>query len=212
MRTPPEPIGVVKKSVLVVESCPETRSGLSDLLRTRFDLVAVASPEEALEALRQRGPFGVVVADQDLPGMGGLDLLRLVSATWPEAVGILVASDPSILEESTRESRVYRPVARTAGPEILVAAVDAAVRKHEDLESDEADSYEMAFSRDSLESFTTLLEERIARQAETLRRLNRFAVELNAAGSMKEIVQIAAEAASEALDGRGVHVQVWDGS
>ena len=43
-----------------------------------------------------------------------------------------------------------------------------------------------------------------------LRRLRELSTGLNAAATMREIVRLAAEAASGVLGGRGVHVQVWD--
>jgi DNA-binding NtrC family response regulator len=63
-----------------------------------YEVVAVGSAEEALEALAEReraaeaGRFGVIIADVVLPQLSGLELLSRVRAADPEARVIVITA------------------------------------------------------------------------------------------------------------------------
>ena len=63
--------------VLVVDDEAGVRESLRMLLKDECEVVAVASPGEALEALR-RGSFDLVLLDLVMPGGSGLDLLAQI--------------------------------------------------------------------------------------------------------------------------------------
>jgi len=65
--------------VLVVDSHSEVRGPLVEWLR-RLGCAAdgADSAESALETLRNQGPYGLALVDLDLPGHGGLDLVRAI--------------------------------------------------------------------------------------------------------------------------------------
>ena len=69
-----------------------TRLGLS---RRRFEVVALASGEEAVAAVEGEG-FDVVVTDLRMPGMGGMELLRRLQGRWPALPVIVLTAYGSI--------------------------------------------------------------------------------------------------------------------
>lgn len=77
--------------VLVVEDDPATRLGLTELVRTWGYLAAAA--EDGEDALRQISEFrpSIVITDLVMPRMGGIDLLRAITAMGPGIT--VVASD-----------------------------------------------------------------------------------------------------------------------
>ncbi len=202
----------MKKRILLVERAEETRAQLLKAIGSRCDLFAVSSAEEAIEACRTVGPFAVAVAEHGPPEVSAFDLLRRVSESWPETVGLLIApeADATAAARAIKEPHVFRCVTRPCDPAALLSAVDAALSRHEEVERAEAFSEELVFAKESMESITGLLEERMERQTVALRRLHRFAVDLNGARSTREIARLAAVTASDVLRGRGVHVQLWE--
>ncbi|HTH51854.1 MAG TPA: EAL domain-containing protein, partial [Pyrinomonadaceae bacterium] len=71
------------------------RKLLCDLLGLEHRCIAAASGEEAVEMLAAYKP-SVVVSDINLPGMGGLDLLRLVREISPDTVVVMVTGNRTI--------------------------------------------------------------------------------------------------------------------
>src|SRR5882724_9797842 len=63
--------------ILIVDDDPGQRSLLNSFLRSqRLETVAVDSGERALETLRT-GKFGMMISDVRMPGLTGLETLRL---------------------------------------------------------------------------------------------------------------------------------------
>jgi two-component system, cell cycle response regulator len=68
----------VGQRVMIVDDRAEVRETMSTYMRMAgFESESAASAEEAL-ALLQKGVFDVIIADIQLPGLGGLDLTKLV--------------------------------------------------------------------------------------------------------------------------------------
>jgi response regulator RpfG family c-di-GMP phosphodiesterase len=204
----------VKKRILLLERDPETRAKLLQAIGSKYDLFAVASEEEAIDACRTLGPFAIAVAEDGTKGMKGasaVSLLRRVHEGWPETVGLLLAprADAAALQRAVKEPCVFRAVGVPCDDETLVTAVDAALSRHVEVEAAEAISEHLQFGKESLLSFAAILEERVDKQTAALERLEQYASDLNDARSTREIAAATAEAASAVLAGRGVQVQLW---
>ena len=66
-----------RKTVLVIDAHDEARERLSQTLRRDYRVVRASSAEAGL-ALMDREEVDVLVADMQLPALGGLDLLQVV--------------------------------------------------------------------------------------------------------------------------------------
>src|SRR5258708_1642504 len=63
-----------------------------------YQVVAASSAAEALEFVQKEPPFALVLTDQRMPGMSGLDFLAQVKKLQPEATRILMTG---VLELNT---------------------------------------------------------------------------------------------------------------
>jgi len=83
----PEPV-----HVMLVEDAPDVRETSHAAMEALgYDVVSVASAEEALEHLEAGTPMDILVADISLPGQSGLDLAAAVVGQDP-AVKVIYAS------------------------------------------------------------------------------------------------------------------------
>src|SRR5262245_62155624 len=79
--------------VLVVEDETVTRTAMKALLTAYgFDVVAMASAEEALRVVPGVGSPFVALIDLDLPGMNGAELLRRLRAMRPESRAVILTA------------------------------------------------------------------------------------------------------------------------
>jgi hypothetical protein len=136
--------------------------------------------------------------------MDGLSLLKEIGAHAPETVSILLTgvADQKIAAECVQQ-KIFRMLAKPCGWEQLYQAVDEALAFHVQFLAHDMAEEELKFSKDSLESFTMLLEERLDHQTDALRRLHRFSLDLCSARGLKDVVDLAAQAAFDVLGGRG---------
>jgi DNA-binding NarL/FixJ family response regulator len=112
--------------LLVVDDHAIVRSGIRRLLGEREDIevVEAASGEEAINAISSN-PVDLVVLDLNLPGLGGLELLRRLARIAPKTP-ILVFSQhaEAIYATKALEAGARGFVSKNALPEEFLEAVD----------------------------------------------------------------------------------------
>jgi CheY-like chemotaxis protein len=120
----------VTERILYVDDEPGNRLVFEQSFSDRFEIVSVASGEEALQKLATDA-FAVVVTDQRMHGMTGNELLERVKQLYPEIIRVVVTAyddvDP-ILQAVNRglvARYVTKPWRRAELAELLRWAVDA---------------------------------------------------------------------------------------
>jgi response regulator RpfG family c-di-GMP phosphodiesterase len=120
-------------TILIVDDEPIVLSALKQTLeRENFHVVACASPLKALAILAERD-FSVIISDQKMPEMLGLDFLIESRALRPQASRILVTAVlalPTIVD-AINKGEIFRFVAKPWLREELIATVRNAVHRHE---------------------------------------------------------------------------------
>ena len=98
-----------KGLILCVDDEPNILRSLNWLLRKDFDVMTAPSGHEALALVRQND-FDVIISDQRMPGMTGVEFLREVCQISPRAMRILLTgySDLQAVMRSVNESEVFR--------------------------------------------------------------------------------------------------------
>ena len=81
--------------VLVVDDEPPLARALEHSLGSEFEVLAITTPEAALEVLEERD-VALVLSDQRLPGLGGVELLAEVRRRRPDVVGVLITGHADI--------------------------------------------------------------------------------------------------------------------
>jgi EAL domain-containing protein (putative c-di-GMP-specific phosphodiesterase class I) len=121
----------VGRRILVVDDDDALRSSLVRfLVRAGFMVVGVDRASCALAAL-DTAPFDVVVSDVNMPGGGGLELLRAVRHVDLDVPVILITGDPTLETAiSAVEYNAFRYLTRPIEGDALIAAVDHAARDH----------------------------------------------------------------------------------
>jgi response regulator RpfG family c-di-GMP phosphodiesterase len=129
----PDPNQSEQPTILIVDDEPIVLSALKQTLeRENFHVVACASPLKALAILAERD-FSVIISDQKMPEMLGLEFLIESRALRPQASRILVTAVlalPTIVD-AINKGEIFRFVAKPWLREELIATVRNAVHRHE---------------------------------------------------------------------------------
>jgi signal transduction histidine kinase len=122
-----------KHSILLVDDEPEILFSLRGLLRREFDLHTANSGAEALEVLK-KNPIHVIMTDQRMPEMTGVELLRRARGEHPEAIRIVFTgyADIKAVIDAINQGNVYRYINKPWEPQELQAVLRQAV-EHYDL-------------------------------------------------------------------------------
>ena len=123
----------IPSTILIVDDEPVVLSALQQTLeRERFHVVACSSPTKALAILNERD-FAVIISDQKMPEMLGLDFLIESRRIRPYASRILITAVLSLptIVDAINKGEIFRFVAKPWLREELIATVRNAVQRHE---------------------------------------------------------------------------------
>ncbi|HET8882226.1 MAG TPA: response regulator [Solimonas sp.] len=122
--SPPSP----QPRVLFIDDEPRVLVALKVIFRDHYEVVTATSGAAAIEIL-QTQTFDVVVSDQRMPGMTGIEVLREARRLQPKAIRILLTgySDLNATVDAINEGEVFRFVAKPWSNEKLRATLASAV-------------------------------------------------------------------------------------
>ena len=116
-----------KHPILLVDDEPEILFSLRGLLRREYDLHTANSGAEALDVLR-RQPVHVIMSDQRMPEMTGVELLRRARGECPEAIRIVFTgyADIKAVIDAINQGQIYRYLTKPWDPDELLAVLGQA--------------------------------------------------------------------------------------
>ena len=117
-----------KARVLFVDDEPRILTTMRMLFRSQYEVFFAESGPKALDLLRTQ-PVDVIVSDQRMPGMTGIELLRTARDLNPNAMRILLTgySDLNAIIGSINEGEIFRFVNKPWSNEDLSVTVARAV-------------------------------------------------------------------------------------
>ncbi|MBW2698840.1 MAG: sigma-54-dependent Fis family transcriptional regulator [Deltaproteobacteria bacterium] len=135
--------------ILIVDDEEAILESLEFTLGTENQIFTAQTGEQALEIL-EREPIALVISDQVMPGMSGVEFFEKVIERNPRAVRMMLTgySDLSSLVRAVNEGRIYRYIQKPWEPDELRINVRRALESYEliaensQLASDLADANE----------------------------------------------------------------------
>lgn len=110
--------------VLIVDDDVGNLDVLRAFLDADYEVREAQSADVAL-ALLDDERFDVIVCDQRMPGMTGIDMLAVARSRFPDVAGILLTAytDTPVLVDAINRARVFRHMHKPWEPEDLLGAV-----------------------------------------------------------------------------------------
>lgn len=120
------------ETILLVDDDANLLDGFRRRLSVYYSLRTFSNPKEALEAVRDEGPFPVIVSDMRMPEMDGLSFLRQVRRYHPQSVGIILTgdSDQELAVQALNDGYVFRFLKKPCSKEDLKQAIDDALQEN----------------------------------------------------------------------------------
>jgi serine phosphatase RsbU (regulator of sigma subunit) len=123
---------MAEETILVVD---DEIANLQKLRRTfinRYPLLSASSAGEALEMVRKDDSIAVIVADQRMPGMTGIEFLRSTLDILPNAVRIILTgfTDIEVLMEAINSCKIFRYIVKPWDPPDLLMSVERGLEVH----------------------------------------------------------------------------------
>jgi response regulator RpfG family c-di-GMP phosphodiesterase len=120
------------EKILFVDDEPHVLQSIQRQLRKRFELQTAAGGEEALQVLKQDGPFAIIVSDMRMPGMNGVELLAKVKDAYPDMVRIMLTgnADQETATEAVNTGQIFRFLTKPCPPALFITSLALAQRQY----------------------------------------------------------------------------------
>nr|GGH95020.1 hypothetical protein GCM10011355_10570 [Aquisalinus luteolus] len=98
------------EKILLVDDEPRLLTALKRRLSSEFSVETALNGEEALSILERDGHIALIVADMQMPGMNGIDLLKQTRDRWPDIRRIMLTgnSDQNTAIAAINDGHVMR--------------------------------------------------------------------------------------------------------
>lgn len=160
----------IRGAILLVDDEPAILSALArELHMDGYRILAAQSGREALEVL-ERESVSVLLSDQRMPGMDGVELLMEVRRRHPDVVRMVLSgyADLDAVMAAVNDGAVYKYLSKPWASEELRASLRDAVRQHELRQERQRLVREIEAANATLEQLNRELQTLVARKDEAL--------------------------------------------
>jgi signal transduction histidine kinase len=121
-----------RPTLLVVDDEQDVLSSVRDWLRIDYRVITFQSGGQALDYLRSAQCAQVILSDQRMPEMTGVEVLRQAKAIRPETTRLLFTAhiDIRTVIDAINQGHVFRYIAKPCDPDELSVIVRQAVEHH----------------------------------------------------------------------------------
>jgi DNA-binding NtrC family response regulator len=126
-----------KHCLLVVDDEPNVCDSVHDLLRREFRVLKANSAEEGYRIMQEE-EVHIVMSDQRMPQITGVELLAKVKSRYPQSIRMLFTgfADLESIVAAINQGHVYQFLKKPWQPEELEGAVRQAAAEYERLNAD----------------------------------------------------------------------------
>src|SRR5438128_11716235 len=121
-----------RHTVLVVDDEPDVVQSVQDLLRLDYRVLGTTHAEEALKILQDTEAH-IVMTDQRMPEMTGVEFLRRIRGEHPDATRLLFTgyADIKAVIDAINQGNVYRYITKPWDPDELQSIIRQAAQQYD---------------------------------------------------------------------------------
>ena len=161
---PGKPSTLRKQTVPLVDDSKSILAALSRLLRREpYEVVTAIGGEEALQMMETK-TFQLVVSDQCMPGMKGLELLREVRSRWPDTMRMILSgyTEVNTILAAINEGAIFRFITKPWNDDEIKLNITRALEQYELEAENRRMAREISEQNDRLRELNRRLEHRAA--------------------------------------------------
>lgn len=121
-----------RSRILIVDDEEAILETMTFTFMDEYDVLSTVDPTKALGIIEENAPVAVVITDQRMPGMTGVDLLKQVYERFPETVRIILTgfADSETTVKAINDGHIYGYINKPWEPDELKAIVRRASELH----------------------------------------------------------------------------------
>ncbi len=156
---------ISRHCVLIVDDEPDVCDSVHDLLRREFRVLKAHSAEEGYRIMQEE-EVHIVMSDQRMPQITGIEMLTRLKARHPHAIRMLFTgfADLESIITAINQGHIFQFLKKPWHPEELLSAVRQAALEYDNLET-------LAVERENLLDEVSSLKQRVSTLEAEVRQL-----------------------------------------
>src|SRR2546423_1651066 len=152
-------MALTKKCLLIIDDEPNVCDSVHDLLRREFRVLKANSAQEGYR-LMQEEDVHIVMSDQRMPQISGVELLTKVKSKYPQAVRMLFTgfADLESIIAAINQGHIFGFLKKPWQPEVLEASVRQASMEYDRLTAESRERERLLEQIENLQTRLTSLE------------------------------------------------------
>ncbi|MDZ7261463.1 MAG: response regulator [candidate division KSB1 bacterium] len=120
------------EKILFVDDDPNILEAYKRQLRKQFQIETAEGGEPGLKAVKNQGPFAVIVADMRMPGLNGIQFLTKVKECAPDSVRIILTGNADLQSaiDAVNEGSIFRFLTKPCPSEILAKVLKTGIEQY----------------------------------------------------------------------------------
>jgi len=124
--------GAMADKILFVDDEPSVLDGYKRILYKEFAVDTAIGGERGLNAMKENGPYSVVISDMRMPGMNGAEFLAQLRKRNPDTVRMLLTgyTDLDAAIAAVNEGNIFRFLSKPCEKDVLAKAISAGLNQY----------------------------------------------------------------------------------
>lgn len=151
-----------KEDILILDDQPEILNALERQFKDRYQVYVCNKGEDALEVLRKK-IVAVIISDQRMPGMTGVEFFNQARKLQPDSIRILITAyaDLNATINAVNEGKISHYIAKPWEPDELDIIVQQAVDKYRLIQENHAFADKLQKANEKLQEENVRLKQSI---------------------------------------------------
>lgn len=122
----------MKYTILFVDDEQNVLSAYKRNLRKYFDVHTALSGADAIELLKAKHKFTVIVSDMQMPNMNGVEFLKIAKKASKNSVRIMLTgnADQQTAIDAINQGDIFRFINKPCSPEQMLEVLKVAIKQH----------------------------------------------------------------------------------
>ncbi|MGW8257948.1 MAG: HD domain-containing phosphohydrolase [Thermoguttaceae bacterium] len=123
---------LAKEHILCVDDDPCILQAYQRALHKQFIIEGALGGEEALTLVATQGPYAVIVADMQMPGMNGIEFLVKAREIAPDSVRMILTgnADQQTAIDAVNQGHIFRFMTKPCAPEFFAMVLEAGLAQY----------------------------------------------------------------------------------
>lgn len=139
-------------NLLIIDDEPEIVKALTRQFRRKYNVFSTTNAEEGFDIMEKKN-IQVVLSDQRMPGLTGVDFFARIKTKYPDALKLILTgySDIEAVIGAINDGQVFRYVTKPWNPDELETIIKEAFEKYELITKNRRLMYSLQLANETLE-------------------------------------------------------------